>query len=80
MRMLQTVDVLFDLVSRKTSMSRITSVAGSPLPTKAPSISAGSTTDKRIISPTSYLTVTQGSSINPRTEDEEILQYISQHL
>ncbi|CAH7673683.1 hypothetical protein PPACK8108_LOCUS8568 [Phakopsora pachyrhizi] len=34
-------DDLFDLVSRKTSMSRRTSVARSPLPTRMPSIRAG---------------------------------------
>ncbi|KAI8450096.1 hypothetical protein BY996DRAFT_8396625 [Phakopsora pachyrhizi] len=34
-------DDLFDLVSRKTSMSRRTSVVGSSLPTRVPSISAG---------------------------------------
>ncbi|CAH7690999.1 hypothetical protein PPACK8108_LOCUS26530 [Phakopsora pachyrhizi] len=65
-------DDLFDLVSRKTSMSRRTSVAGSPLPTRMPSISAGSTTDKRKISQTTYETVTQGSSIKPRTEHKEL--------
>ncbi|CAH7687801.1 hypothetical protein PPACK8108_LOCUS22644 [Phakopsora pachyrhizi] len=53
---------LFDLVSRKTSMSR-TSVVGSLLLTRVPSISAGSTTEKQKISPTTYETVTQGSSI-----------------
>ncbi|KAI8457424.1 hypothetical protein BY996DRAFT_6590719 [Phakopsora pachyrhizi] len=73
-------DDLFDLVSRKTSMSRRTSVVGSPLPTRVPSISAGSTTDKRKISPTSYETVTQGSSIKPRTEHEELMRYIPQSL
>ncbi|CAH7671019.1 hypothetical protein PPACK8108_LOCUS5769 [Phakopsora pachyrhizi] len=35
-------DEMFDLLSRKTSISRRTSVAGSPLPTRIPSISAGS--------------------------------------
>ncbi|KAI8445628.1 hypothetical protein BY996DRAFT_6456317 [Phakopsora pachyrhizi] len=73
-------DDLFDLVSRKTSISRRTSVVGSPLPTRRPSISAGSTTDKRKISPTSYETVTQGSSIKPRTEHEELMRYIPQPL
>ncbi|KAI8442600.1 hypothetical protein BY996DRAFT_8696953 [Phakopsora pachyrhizi] len=73
-------DDLFDLVSRKTSISRRTSVVGSPLPTRMPSISAGSTTDKRKISPTSYETVTQGSSIKPRTKHEELMRYIPQPL
>ncbi|CAH7673234.1 hypothetical protein PPACK8108_LOCUS8109 [Phakopsora pachyrhizi] len=73
-------DDLFDLISRKTSMSRRTSVVGSPLPTRMPSISAGSTTDKRKISPTSYETVTQGSSIKPRTKHEELMRYIPQPL
>ncbi|CAH7686740.1 hypothetical protein PPACK8108_LOCUS21438 [Phakopsora pachyrhizi] len=41
-----------------------------------PSISAGSTTDKRKISPTAYLTVNQGSSIKPRTKYEELMRYI----
>ncbi|KAI8461171.1 hypothetical protein BY996DRAFT_6608948 [Phakopsora pachyrhizi] len=56
-------DELFDLVSRKTSMSRRTSVAGSLK-----------------ISPTTYETVTQGSSIKPRTEHEELMRYIPQPL
>ncbi|KAI8457655.1 hypothetical protein BY996DRAFT_6607724 [Phakopsora pachyrhizi] len=73
-------DDLFDLVSRKTSMSRRKSVVGSPLPTRVPSISAGSTTDKRKISPKTYETVTQGSSIKPRTEHEELMRYIPQPL
>ncbi|KAI8444328.1 hypothetical protein BY996DRAFT_8694938 [Phakopsora pachyrhizi] len=73
-------DDFFDLVSKKTSISRRTSVVGSPLPTRVPSISAGSTTYKRKISPTSYETVTQGSSIKPRTENEELLRYIPQLL
>ncbi|CAH7669358.1 hypothetical protein PPACK8108_LOCUS3968 [Phakopsora pachyrhizi] len=73
-------DDLFDLVSRKTSMSRRMSVVGSPLPTRVPSIIAGSTTDKRKISPTSYETVTQSSSIKPRTEHEELMTYIRQPL
>ncbi|KAI8449626.1 hypothetical protein BY996DRAFT_6467682 [Phakopsora pachyrhizi] len=59
---------------------RRTSVVGSPLPTRVPSISAGSTTEKRKISPTTYETVTQGSSIKPRTEHEELMRYIPQHL
>ncbi|CAH7683676.1 hypothetical protein PPACK8108_LOCUS17327 [Phakopsora pachyrhizi] len=67
-------DDLFDLVSSKTSISRRTLVVGSPLPTRVPSISAGSTTDKRKISPTSYETVTQGSSIKPRTKHEELIR------
>ncbi|KAI8442882.1 hypothetical protein BY996DRAFT_8335809, partial [Phakopsora pachyrhizi] len=45
-----------------------------------PSISAGSTTDKRKISPTTYETVTQGSSIKPRTEHEELMRYIPHPL
>ncbi|KAI8452223.1 hypothetical protein BY996DRAFT_8395376 [Phakopsora pachyrhizi] len=61
-------------------MSRRTSVVGSPLPTRMPSISARSTTDKRKISPTSYETVTQDSSIKPRTEHEESMRYIPQPL
>ncbi|KAI8448800.1 hypothetical protein BY996DRAFT_6534609 [Phakopsora pachyrhizi] len=61
-------------------MSRITSVVGSPLPTIMPSINAGSTTDKRKISPTFYETVTQGSSIKPRTKHEELMRYIPQPL
>ncbi|KAI8447492.1 hypothetical protein BY996DRAFT_6599316 [Phakopsora pachyrhizi] len=73
-------DDLFDLVSRKTSISRRTSVVGSRLPTRVPSISAGSTTEKRKISPTTYETVTQGSSIKPRTEHEELMRYIPQPL
>ncbi|KAI8461525.1 hypothetical protein BY996DRAFT_8683214 [Phakopsora pachyrhizi] len=73
-------DDLFDLVSRKTSMSKRTSVVGSPLPTRVPSISVRSTTDKRKISPTSYETVTQGSSIKPRTEHEELMRYNPQPL
>ncbi|KAI8455617.1 hypothetical protein BY996DRAFT_6508141 [Phakopsora pachyrhizi] len=73
-------DDFFDLVSRKTSMSRRTSVAVSLLPTRMPSISAGSTTDKRKISPTTYETVTQSSSIKPRTEHEELMRYIPQPL
>ncbi|CAH7675577.1 hypothetical protein PPACK8108_LOCUS10600 [Phakopsora pachyrhizi] len=73
-------DDLFDLVSRKTSMSRRTSVVGSPLPTRVPSISAGSTTEKRKISPATYEKVTQGSSIKPRTEHEELMRYIPQPL
>ncbi|KAI8449082.1 hypothetical protein BY996DRAFT_6461024 [Phakopsora pachyrhizi] len=73
-------DDLFDLVSRKTSISKRTSVVGSPLPTRVPSISAGSTTEKRKISPTTYETVTQGSSIKPRTEHEELMRYIPQPL
>ncbi|KAI8460126.1 hypothetical protein BY996DRAFT_6520553 [Phakopsora pachyrhizi] len=73
-------DDLFDLVSRKTSISRRTSVAGSPLPTRMPSISAGSTIDKRKISLTTYETVTQGSSSKPRTEHEELMRYIPQPL
>ncbi|CAH7672484.1 hypothetical protein PPACK8108_LOCUS7296 [Phakopsora pachyrhizi] len=68
-------DDLFDLICRKTSMSRRTSAAGSTLPTRLPSISGGSTTDKRKISPTTYETVTQGSSIKPRTEHEELMKY-----
>ncbi|CAH7688243.1 hypothetical protein PPACK8108_LOCUS23179 [Phakopsora pachyrhizi] len=70
----------FDLLSRKTSISRRTSVVGSPLPTRMPSISAGSTTDKRKINPTSYETVTQGISIKPMTEHEELMRYIPQPL
>ncbi|KAI8461522.1 hypothetical protein BY996DRAFT_6510802 [Phakopsora pachyrhizi] len=73
-------DDLFDLVSRKTSMSRRTSVFGLPLPTRMPSISALSTTEKIKISPTTYETVTQGSSIKPRTEHEELMRYIPQPL
>ncbi|KAI8452404.1 hypothetical protein BY996DRAFT_8515981 [Phakopsora pachyrhizi] len=73
-------DDLFDLICRKTSMSRRTSAAGSTLPTRLPSISGGSTTDKRKISPTTYETVTQGSSIKPRTEHEELMKYIPQPL
>ncbi|CAH7673008.1 hypothetical protein PPACK8108_LOCUS7870 [Phakopsora pachyrhizi] len=71
---------LFDLVSRKTSISRRTSVAGSPLPTRMPSMSAVLTTDKRKISPTTYETVTQGSSIKHRTECEKLMMYIPQQL
>ncbi|CAH7677227.1 hypothetical protein PPACK8108_LOCUS12373 [Phakopsora pachyrhizi] len=56
-------DDLFDLVSR-TSISRRTSVVGSPLPTRMPSISA----------------VAQGRSIKPRTEHEELMRYIPQPL
>ncbi|KAI8461192.1 hypothetical protein BY996DRAFT_8391216 [Phakopsora pachyrhizi] len=70
-------DDLFDLLSRKTSISRRTSFVVSPLPTRMPSISAGATTDKRKISPTAYETVTQGSSIKPRTEHEELMRGIS---
>ncbi|KAI8443317.1 hypothetical protein BY996DRAFT_6552432 [Phakopsora pachyrhizi] len=73
-------DDLFDLVSRKTSISRRTSVVGSPLPTRVPSISAGSTTDKRKINQTSYEAVTKGSSIKPRIEHEELMRYIPQPL
>ncbi|CAH7667866.1 hypothetical protein PPACK8108_LOCUS2301, partial [Phakopsora pachyrhizi] len=61
-------------------MSRRTSVVESPLPTRMPSISAGSTTDKRKISPTSYENMTQGSSIKPRTEHEELMRYIPHPL
>ncbi|KAI8454918.1 hypothetical protein BY996DRAFT_6453050 [Phakopsora pachyrhizi] len=53
---------------------------GSPLPTRMPSISTGSTTEKRKISPTTYETVTKGSSIKPRTEHEELMRYIPQLL
>ncbi|KAI8444058.1 hypothetical protein BY996DRAFT_6529687 [Phakopsora pachyrhizi] len=49
-------DDLFDLVSRKTSISRRTSIK---------------------IIPTSYETVTQGSSIKPRTQHEELMSGIS---
>ncbi|KAI8459384.1 hypothetical protein BY996DRAFT_6477635 [Phakopsora pachyrhizi] len=70
-------DDLFDLVSRKTSISRRTSIVGSPLLTRRPSISTGSTTDKKKIIPTSYETVTQGSSIKPRTQHEELMSGIS---
>ncbi|CAH7671896.1 hypothetical protein PPACK8108_LOCUS6735 [Phakopsora pachyrhizi] len=73
-------DYLFYLVNRKTSISRRTSVVGSPLPTRMPSISSGSTKEKRKISPTAYETVTQGSSITPRTEYEELMRYIPQPL
>ncbi|KAI8445406.1 hypothetical protein BY996DRAFT_6614826 [Phakopsora pachyrhizi] len=66
-------DDLFDLVSSKASISRRTSVVRSPLPTKKPSISSGLATEKRKTSPKSYETVTQGSSINPRTEHEELM-------
>ncbi|KAI8462180.1 hypothetical protein BY996DRAFT_8404441 [Phakopsora pachyrhizi] len=59
-------DDLFDLVSRKISI--------------VPSISAGSTTEKRKISPTTYETVTQGSSMKLRTEHEELMRYIPQPL
>ncbi|CAH7667126.1 hypothetical protein PPACK8108_LOCUS1512 [Phakopsora pachyrhizi] len=68
---------LFDLTSRKASILRRTSVTESPLPTRMSSKSAGSTTDKRKISPTTYETVTQGSSIKPRTEHEEFMRRIS---
>ncbi|KAI8455233.1 hypothetical protein BY996DRAFT_6458610 [Phakopsora pachyrhizi] len=60
-------DDLFDLVSRKTSMSRRTSIAGS-------------TTDKMKISPTTYETATKGRSIKLRTEHEELMRYIPQQL
>ncbi|KAI8451457.1 hypothetical protein BY996DRAFT_6515830 [Phakopsora pachyrhizi] len=71
---------LLDLVSRKPSMSRRKLVAGTPSPTKMPSISAGSTKDKRKICPASSETVTQGSSIKPRTGHEELMRYIPQPL
>ncbi|KAI8448367.1 hypothetical protein BY996DRAFT_6515622 [Phakopsora pachyrhizi] len=71
-------DDLFDLLSRRTSISRRTSVVGSPSPTRMPSISAWPTTDKRKISPTTYETMAQGSSIKPATENKELTRYISQ--
>ncbi|KAI8446655.1 hypothetical protein BY996DRAFT_6507675 [Phakopsora pachyrhizi] len=46
-------------------------IVGSPLPTRMPSTSAG---------PTTYETVTQGSSIEPRTKHEELMRYIPQPL
>ncbi|CAH7674818.1 hypothetical protein PPACK8108_LOCUS9746 [Phakopsora pachyrhizi] len=56
--------------NEETSMSRRTSVAQSPFPTRIPSISARSTTDKRKKKSKSNETVTQVSSIKPRTEHE----------
>ncbi|CAH7687105.1 hypothetical protein PPACK8108_LOCUS21842 [Phakopsora pachyrhizi] len=61
------VDDLFDLVNRKISVPRRTSIAGS-------------TIDKRIMSQTSYETVTQGSPIKLRTDHEELMRYITQPL
>ncbi|KAI8443064.1 hypothetical protein BY996DRAFT_6623417 [Phakopsora pachyrhizi] len=58
-RLKEAEDDIFDLLNRKTSISRRTSVK---------------------ISPTSYETVTQISSIKPRTEHEELMRYTLQPL
>ncbi|KAI8446913.1 hypothetical protein BY996DRAFT_6574372 [Phakopsora pachyrhizi] len=63
-------DDLFDLVSRKTSISRSKSVVGSLLPTRMPSINAGSITDKG----------KSAQQLIKQTEHEELMRYIPQPL
>ncbi|CAH7690190.1 hypothetical protein PPACK8108_LOCUS25461 [Phakopsora pachyrhizi] len=65
----ETEDELFDLVSGKISMSRRTSVSGSPSPTRMPSIS-----------PYNLQNCESRKLIKPRTEHEEMLQYIPKPL
>ncbi|CAH7673821.1 hypothetical protein PPACK8108_LOCUS8718 [Phakopsora pachyrhizi] len=67
-------DDLFYLVSRKTSISRRTSI-----PTQRLTITNKKVFNKKI-SPTSYETVAQGSSIKPMTEHEELMGYTPQPL